>query len=78
MQLDLEEAGASRDRAELLARKYALNPGYQLCYTIGLRRFLDLWQQYGLKKPSKFVRTILSQGEILFTDLARKLRVTNN
>lgn len=74
----LEEAGVSRGRAKLLARKYALNPGYQLCYTIGLRRFLDLWQQYGLKEPLKFVRTILNQGEILFTDLERKLRVTNN
>jgi hypothetical protein len=74
----LEETGMDIDLAKLVIRKYALNPGYQLCYTIGLRRFLDLWRRYGLKEPPKFVQTILNQGEILFTDLERKLRMTKN
>jgi uncharacterized protein (DUF885 family) len=74
----LEEAGIGKSRAMLLVRKYALNPGYQLCYTIGLQRFLGLWRQYGVTQPAEFVQTILNQGEILFTDLEMKLRVTDN
>jgi uncharacterized protein (DUF885 family) len=70
----LEEAGVSKGRAKLLVRKYALNPGYQLCYTIGLRRFLKMWHQYGAKELPEFVRTVLNQGEIFFEDLENKLQ----
>ena len=49
--------------------KYTLNPGYQLCYTLGLRRFLDLFDRYGRDNLQDFVQTVLNQGEILFADL---------
>jgi len=70
----LEEAGISAERAISLARKYPLNPGYQLCYTLGLRRFLDLSDRYGGSNLPDFVRTVLNQGEINFTDLEKVLR----
>ena len=70
----LEEAGLSAERAVSLARKYPLNPGYQLCYTLGLRRFLDLRARYGHDNLPGFVRTVLNQGEINFTDLEKVLR----
>ncbi len=70
----LEEAGLNAERAISLARKYPLNPGYQLCYTLGLRRFLDLLARYGGGDLPDFVRTVLNQGEINFTDLEKVLR----
>lgn len=74
----LQGTGISRERAIFLVRKYALNPGYQLCYTLGLRRFIDLLAQYGHNNLSGFVRTVLNQGEIHFTDLAKVLSKYNN
>lgn len=61
--------GISKERAESSVRRYPLNPGYQLCYTLGLRRFLDLFESYGHERPSLFVSTILTQGEIGFVFL---------
>jgi uncharacterized protein (DUF885 family) len=55
-------------------RKYPLNPGYQLCYTIGLQRFLDLYQRYGQPNLKEFVAAVLSRGEIDFNNLAYALR----
>jgi len=66
----LQSTGVSGERAVSLARNYTLNPGYQLCYTLGLRRFLELFEHYGRDKLPGFVRTVLSQGEIHFADLA--------
>jgi uncharacterized protein (DUF885 family) len=71
----LEGAGIKRERAKFLARKYTLNPGYQLCYTLGLRRFLDLYSRYGRSDPSAFVHTVLNQGEIDFLDLEKVLQL---
>jgi uncharacterized protein (DUF885 family) len=65
----LQKAGISKEQAISSARKYPLNPGYQVCYTLGLRQFLSLYEKYGQDNLQKFVRTILDQGEIRFTDL---------
>jgi len=67
----LKEMGISTERAISLARKYPLNPGYQLCYTLGSRRFLELFDRYGRDNLPNFVRTVLGQGEIHFTDLEK-------
>jgi uncharacterized protein (DUF885 family) len=65
----LQKAGISKQQALSSVRKYPLNPGYQVCYTLGLRRFLALYERYGQNYLQKFVRTILDQGEIRFKDL---------
>jgi hypothetical protein len=70
----LTKTGMRMEDALSAARKYPLNPGYQLCYTIGLRRFIDLFRRYGQRDLQKFVRIVLSQGEIDFQDLERILR----
>ncbi len=70
----LKEMGINMERATSSARKYPLNPGYQLCYTIGLRRFLDLFAQYSHDNLPNFVRTVLEQGEIHFTDFEKIFR----
>ena len=73
----LRKMGISMEQAMSLVRKYPLNPGYQLCYTLGLRRFLDLFDRYGGENLPNFVHTVLEQGEIHFTDLEKILRNTN-
>jgi hypothetical protein len=65
----LQKTGIPYKRAISSVKIYTLNPGYQICYTVGIRRFLDLCNNYGKNDLKKFVRTILSNGEILFPDL---------
>ncbi len=67
----LYEVGFPRKRALATARKYALRPGYQMCYTIGRRRFQGLFDSHGGVGIGSFARTVLSGGEILFQDLER-------
>jgi len=74
----LKETGISTEQAMSSVRKYTLNPGYQLCYTLGLRRFLDLFERYGRDNLQNFVQTVLAQGEIHFTDLEKTLQNKNN
>ena len=74
----LEEIGFSPERALSTVRKYLLNPGYQLCYTIGLRRFLEMYHAYGHNNIRQFTRMILDQGEIRFTDLEKQFKKKNN
>jgi hypothetical protein len=70
----LSKTGIDMKDAISVVRKYPLNPGYQLCYTMGLHRFLDLYRRYGQKNLKKFVATVLNQGEIDFKDLEAVLR----
>ncbi len=70
----LGKTGIDATDAISAVRKYPLNPGYQLCYTIGLQRFLDLYQRYGQKNLKEFVAAVLSRGEIDFKNLAYVLR----
>ena len=70
----LSQTGIGISRARATVRKYALNPGYQLCYTIGLRYFLDLFTNFGRNRPQWFAKTVLTQGEIGFNDLREVLK----
>jgi uncharacterized protein (DUF885 family) len=51
--------------------RYALKPGYQLCYTLGRRRFRNLHRSWTGKGGTlkDFCRHVLSLGEISFADL---------
>ena len=69
----LKGTGISEEQAVSAARKYPLNPGYQLCYTVGLRRFLDLFDRFGKNSHNEFVKNVLENGEVAFTDLERLL-----
>jgi hypothetical protein len=68
---DLMSAGYSGKRASDTVRKYALRPAYQMCYTIGRRRFQRLFDMYGQGDVPGFVNTVFTQGEVLFEDLER-------
>jgi hypothetical protein len=71
---DLMLAGFSRKRASDTVRKYALRPAYQMCYTIGCRRFQRLFDSYGRGDVPGFVNTVFNHGEVLFEDLERVLK----
>jgi hypothetical protein len=71
----LGKTGIDVKDAISVVRKYPLNPGYQLCYTVGLHHFLDLYQRYGQQNLKKFVAAVLSRGEIDFKDLESLLRL---
>ncbi|MGA1796382.1 MAG: DUF885 family protein [bacterium] len=67
----LMETGIGREQAVSSARRYPLNPGYQLCYTMGLHRFLHLCDRFGGGDIRGFAGRVLTQGEIGFDDLDR-------
>jgi len=73
----LARTGMTLEQAGMSARKYTLNPGYQLCYTIGLRNFLYLFDRYGENDLFRFSRIVLSQGEVSFKDLERLIKRYN-
>ena len=72
----LTNQGLPPRRALAMVRRYALKPGYQLAYTIGRRRFRELYDTYGSRNGggAGFVRRVLAQGEIGFDHLERILR----
>jgi uncharacterized protein DUF885 len=71
---DLVRTGTSPGDAAAVVRKYPLNPGYQLCYTLGFKGFLSLYRSYGKQDMKGFVKRAVSQGEIDLEDLERLLR----
>ncbi len=71
----LKEAGFEEDEARAQIGRFLLNPGYQLCYTLGRYEILQLRQRYALGL-SNFHRELLDAGELPFT-LLEKLLVGN-
>ncbi len=65
----LASLGMDKDRALATVVKYTLNPGYQLCYTMGLLRLKSLYQEFGGNNPVDFALNVLGQGEIGFDNL---------
>jgi len=71
----LSQAGYPEETARLQVLQLALNPGYQLCYTLGLKEILRLREEYA---PSlglaRFHETLLGGGQLPFTWLAKRLK----
>jgi hypothetical protein len=62
--------GMDPGHAAAVVRSYPLKPAYQICYTIGRRRFRDLFVRSGLS-PAAFAKKVFSAGEVEFEDLER-------
>ncbi len=77
---ELTATGINREDAAAVVRKYPLNPGYQLCYTLGYKNFSDLFQIYGGENIQGFVDCAVSHGEIDFQYLERIFdhKITSN
>ena len=72
----LVSQGMASHRAGVVVRRYSLKPGYQLAYTIGRRRFREIYTAASptVKGPAAFARRILELGEIGFDHLEQALR----
>ena len=70
----LTQTGMTMAQARASARKYSLNPGYQLCYTVGLHRLIELFQRHGKNNLKKFSRIVLNHGQIGFNDLEQIIK----
>ncbi len=65
----LEQVGYPPEKAAGVVPKYALRPGYQVCYTLGLRQMLELKISCAAMGLKQFVAGVLSQGQIGFARL---------
>jgi hypothetical protein len=59
----LKKAGVPLEQALSSVRKYTLNPGYQLCYTVGLVKFVELFKKHDHLTIPEFVKAVLLNGE---------------
>ncbi|MFH1625968.1 MAG: DUF885 family protein [Pseudomonadota bacterium] len=66
-------AGMNKHRALSAVRRYALKPGYQLCYTMGLRPFRRLYERFGGDRPRDFAVKVLALGQIGLDNLEEAL-----
>jgi uncharacterized protein (DUF885 family) len=65
----LEETGLEKEDALKATSKYMLRPGYQLCYTLGLIEFIELFRKFRTLGAGGFTRAVLSEGEMGFQQL---------
>ncbi|MHB8066792.1 MAG: DUF885 family protein [Desulfobaccales bacterium] len=70
----LAQAGYPADAARLQVLQLALNPGYQLCYTLGLREVLRLREQYKPLGLARFHEILLGGGQLPFTWVEKRLK----
>jgi uncharacterized protein (DUF885 family) len=60
-------AGFSPEEAESQIDRFRLNPGYQLCYTLGRYEIMRLKKMYGTRWGlDRFHRQLLKGGELPF------------
>jgi uncharacterized protein (DUF885 family) len=74
---EIENLGFSRQRAERQIRRFALTPGYQLCYFMGNHEISRLREQFSSGLSLKaFHDTLLGGGEIPFHLVEKRLRAS--
>ena len=70
----LTEAGFSREEAKHQIDRFRLNPGYQLCYSLGRHEIVRLAKIYGERMGrEQFHRNLLTGGEIPFHLVEKRL-----
>lgn len=65
----LQRVGYPQAAAAAVVPKYLLRPGYQVCYTLGLKQALAFWDTSGKASPGAFAACLLREGEIGFSRL---------
>ena len=73
----LVRVGYRQEIARSVIPKYLLRPGYQVCYTFGLKQGLALFDRYGKDDVGAFSQTILNEGEIGFEPLGKILAASS-
>lgn len=69
----LVRVGYRPEVASSVVPKYLLRPGYQVCYTFGLKQGLSLLEKFGKQDIGCFARAVLMEGEIGFARLEKVL-----
>ena len=70
----LQSSGSSEREASAQIRRFRLNPGYQLCYTLGLHEIVKLRNSHDILLGSdRFHQLLLGGGEIPFSLIALRL-----
>ncbi len=70
----LVKMGLDPGNAFSMIRRFALNPGYQMCYTLGTTGFYELHEKYAGKLGEReFHRSILCAGEATFKHACERL-----
>jgi uncharacterized protein (DUF885 family) len=69
----LIRVGYRPEVAAAVLPKYLLRPGYQVCYTLGLRECLNLLDRFGHNDVGYFARILLGNGESGFARLEQVL-----
>ena len=60
-------SGFSEDEAKRQIARFSLNPGYQLCYSLGNYEFKKLKERFGHRMPrNAFYKELLAGGELPF------------
>jgi hypothetical protein len=74
----LRRAGYPEATARAQVLQLALTPGYQLCYTIGLKEILRLRDRFALHLGlARFHEVLLSGGQLPFSLVARRLQAAS-
>jgi uncharacterized protein (DUF885 family) len=70
----IETVGYSSKRAQRQIRRFALTPGYQLCYSIGMHEILRIRKRFSSHVRLKaFHDTLLDGGQLPFHLVERRL-----
>ena len=70
----IEALGYSSKRAKRQIRRFALTPGYQLCYSVGMREILRMRERFSSHLSLKtFHDTLLGGGQLPFHLVERRL-----
>jgi uncharacterized protein (DUF885 family) len=70
----IEALGYSSKRAKRQIRRFALTPGYQLCYSIGMHEILRIRERFSSHSALKtFHDTLLGGGQLPFHLVERRL-----
>lgn len=70
----LGQAGYPEESARLQVLQLALNPGYQMCYTLGLREILRLREEYQPLGLARFHEILLGGGQLPFPWVEKRLK----
>ncbi len=71
-------AGFSPEEADYQIDHFQLNPGYQLCYSLGRYEIMQLRETYGMKIGlDQFHRRLLEGGELPFHFIQKRFKALN-
>jgi uncharacterized protein (DUF885 family) len=76
---EIETIGFSPERSKRQVRRFALSPGYQSCYSLGMHEIIRLKEMYAPKLGLKtFHDTLLDGGQLPFHLVERRLEAAVN